>query len=195
MSQSAFQFEEIRDYSPENFLVSPCNQQAYEAITNYPWKSYALSIYGPKGSGKTYLAKILNTIDCVVLAEDVSLKTNEEDLFHKLNRVKETEGYILLTSEQPLTEIGFKLPDLVSRLSAIDSVKIEAPDSELFYLLFARHFAAKQLKVSDDVINYLATHVERSFTNALDIVNKLDKLSLEQKRNITIPLVKEITGS
>ncbi len=65
----------------------------------------------------------------------------------------------------------------------------------LFYLLFARYFAARQLKVSDEVINYLASRVERSFTAALKIVDAIDKLSLEQKRNITIPLVKSILGA
>lgn len=190
MSQSIFSFEQRHDYSPENFLVSTANREAFDAVTG-DWPAYALSIHGPKGSGKTYLANIARNSGIEVI-EDVTSANNQVELFHKLNETKERGAHVLLTSEQPLKSIGFILPDLTSRLSAINSIHIDTPDNQLFYLLFARYFAARQLKIGDDVINFLATRVERSFTAALQIVDQLDKLSLEQKRNITIPLVKTI---
>jgi len=35
-------------------------------------------------------------------------------------------------------------------------------------------------------------HANRSYENIHNIVNKLDNLSIEKKRQLTIPLVKEI---
>lgn len=192
MSQSVFKFEEIHDYSPENFLVSPSNSEAFEYIKNFPWSSYALSIYGPKGSGKTHLANMLR--GKVTIIEDIDATASQQDLLHNLNMIKEAGNYALITSTEPLKNLGFTLPDLVSRLSAIHSVQIAAPDAELFYMLFARYFTARQLKVSDDIINYIASRTERSFAAAQEVVARIDKLSLEQKRNITIPLVKQIIG-
>ena len=192
MNQSAFTFEEIHDYSPENFLISPANAEAHKYIKAFPWSNYSLSIHGPKGSGKTYLANMLASNHDVLIIEDIGLNIDQQKLLHQINFAKENGRYILLTSETPLNNIKFTLPDLTSRLSAILSIAISAPDSELFYQLFARYFAARRLKPGDDVINYLATRIERSFAAALDIVAQIEKLSLEQKRNITIPLVKTI---
>ena len=45
---------------------------------------------------------------------------------------------------------------------------------------------------SNDVFEFILRRVERSYKAIYDIVNKLDVLSLEQKRQLTIPLVKEI---
>lgn len=194
MAQTSFTFEPNHDYSPENFLISASNQAAYDLVKAYPWDYLGLNIYGPKASGKTYLANILSRVSNgnALIIEDIDANYNETELFHTLNLAREQQQKILLTSLTPLAKIGFKLPDLVSRVSALNAVEITTPDNQLFYVLFARLFAARQLKVSDDVINYLVTRVERSFKAAHDAVEKIDKLSLDQKRNITIPLVKNV---
>ena len=189
MTQSIFHFDAEHDYAPENFLVSSSNQLAYAAVTNFPWQNYALNIHGPTGSGKTHLAHLAP--EEVFVLEDIDQNFNQTELFHLLNKTKEEGKFILLTSIEPLNKV-FTLPDLVSRLSAINHVAIETPDNQLFYMLFARHFAARQLKVSDEVINYLVTRLDRSFEKALSIIDKIDKLSLQEKRNITIPLVKNV---
>jgi len=186
MSQSVFNFAVIHDYSPENFLVSPSNREAYDYIQNFPWPSYALNIHGPSGSGKTYLANILANNHKVHILDGVDSTINQKEFLHHLNSAKEAGEYILITSERPLAELSFTLPDLTSRLVAINSIRINKPDAELFYQLFARNFSARQLKISDDVITYLSSRVERDFSAALDTVAKIDRLSLEQKRNITI---------
>ena len=190
MIQAVFKFEDRHDYSLDNFFVADNNREAYDYITQENWPNYAVNIYGPEGSGKTFLSKFAD--DNVTTIEDITNDYDEEKLFHLLNSVKENSGRILLTSEQPLSEINFKLADLKSRLAAILSIKIDRPDNEFFYHLLMRYFAAKQVKVSDDVISYLITRLERSFEAARDVVNKIDRLSLEQKRNITVPLVKQI---
>ena len=191
MAQSVFKFEEFPDYSPENFVVASSNSEAFNYIKNFPWKSYALSIYGPQGSGKTYLAHLAASYG-VKIIEDIDEKTDQLELLKLLNSTKESGSYLLITSQIPMKNIGFILPDLTSRLAAIDSIEIKTPDTDLLYLLFARYFAAKQLKVSAEVLNFLSTRIERSFSVATKVVDEIDKLSLEEKRNITIPLVKKL---
>ena len=48
----------------EDFMITPCNQNAYMAIKMWPnWQYFSLNIYGPKSSGKSHLAHIwINTI-------------------------------------------------------------------------------------------------------------------------------------
>ena len=194
MNQSVFKFDPTADYSAEKFLISESNRDAYEYATNFPWESYALSIYGAYGSGKTHLANIIKSKFAVKVIEDINSKTNQKNLLHSLNLARENNEYVLLTSEHSLTSLSFTLADLSSRLSAIISIPINAPDIQLFRHLFAKNFSDLQLKVSDEIINYLAARVERNFYAPKEIIAKIDQLSLAQKRNVTIPLIKEILG-
>ena len=45
---------------------------------------------------------------------------------------------------------------------------------------------------TNDIFEYILRRVERSYLGIHDIVYKLDVLSLEKKRQLTIPLIKEI---
>ena len=45
---------------------------------------------------------------------------------------------------------------------------------------------------SKEIFEYIMRRAERSYEAINDIVNKLDILSLEKKRQLTIPLIKEI---
>jgi chromosomal replication initiation ATPase DnaA len=197
MIQQVFRFEERHDYLPENFLISSSNSTAYDAARTFTERNYALNIYGPESSGKTYLAHIAYGAakgKTVHIVENIDETADEKDLFHLLNYAKEHGKFVLITSFIPVAEISFKLPDLSSRLAAINSIGIEEPDDGLIYMLFARLFAAKQLKVSDEVINYLAARSPRNFKAVKDLVSKVDSMSLASKKNITINLIKQIVS-
>ena len=45
---------------------------------------------------------------------------------------------------------------------------------------------------SNDIFEYILRRVDRTYDGIYDIVSKLDVLSLEKKRQLTIPLIKEI---
>ena len=45
---------------------------------------------------------------------------------------------------------------------------------------------------SNDIFEYILRRVDRTYQAINEIVNKLDVLSLEKKRQLTIPLIKEI---
>ncbi|PIR32022.1 MAG: hypothetical protein COV36_05655 [Alphaproteobacteria bacterium CG11_big_fil_rev_8_21_14_0_20_44_7] len=198
MTQAFFDFQHSElDYKDDNFLVSGSNREAYEFINSFPWQFYAANICGEKSCGKSHLAKIAteiadkNSDKDLLIIEDLSEQANEEELFHILNSQKEHGNFVLITSPQPISRIKFKLPDLKSRIAAIPSIEINPPEDELFYMLLARKFFARQLRVSDEVVNYLMNRLERSYLAIDEAIVKLDKLSLQEKRNITIPLVKK----
>jgi DnaA family protein len=50
----------------------------------------------------------------------------------------------------------------------------------------------RSIIIGDKELNYLLTYTERSISSLTNILNKLDELSIQQKRKITIPLIKEI---
>lgn len=206
-------------YGREDFLISPCNQDAAAWIDKWPeWSAPALILYGPAASGKTHLgavwatkskSAILNPDDIVQNdAEAISKisdnlvirqahlligdRASEEKLFHLYNMAKEAKRSLLLTSRAPANGLTFTVPDLSSRLRAAPCIAIQSPDEPLLTALLVKLFRDRQINVSQELIQYIMPRMERSFAAAQDLVIKADKRALAEKRNITIPLIREI---
>ena len=82
--------------------------------------------------------------------------------------------------------------DLESRIKKLDSFEIlPVSDSNLVNAL---NFIAKSRAINLGIkeLNYLLKYSKRSVSSLIKLIDKLDKLSMEQKRKITIPLIKEI---
>lgn len=204
MKQIPLNFEHKTEYLEEDFIVSPSNEEAYKWL-NQKWNSNFLCIFG--GKGKTHLAhiwaennsaKILQEIDIIksasgnIVIDNADKITDEVNFFHLFNKIKEEGGYMLLTAQKPPSKWNIRLPDLRSRLNTVPAVEIYPPDDMLLEALLIKHFSDRQLRVGDPVIKYITARIERSFSAVEKLVNKLDRLSLDEKRNITIPLAKKI---
>lgn len=116
----------------------------------------------------------------------------ERALFHLLNLAREIGQPLLLTGAEPPARWAVALPDLKSRLGAIALTEINPPDDELLAALFEKLFADRQLEVGDGVVNYLVTHATRSFEAARALVAQLDAIALSEKRELRLPLVREV---
>ncbi|MGR4000198.1 MAG: hypothetical protein OD811_00160, partial [Alphaproteobacteria bacterium] len=103
----------------------------------------------------------------------------------------EAQGRLLLTARVSPGEWGCHLPDLVTRLAALSSTYIVAPDDMLLEGVLAKLFADRQIRPGSGVLHWLLQRVERSYTAAAEIVEKLDRISLETGRELRLPLVIE----
>ena len=99
---------------------------------------------------------------------------------------------IIFCSSINPSNINFKLKDLISRLRKIDHVELMPVKEDK--LPEAIKFIAnlRSINLGDKEIKYLLTYSNRSMSSLLDAINKLDDLSMQLKRKITIPLIKEI---
>lgn len=212
MPQQPLRFENKANYSAENYVVSEANAAAAALLLNHaPWLGSALVLLGAAACGKTHLASIwaanhqavfLNAATLTeqalepqlrfVVVENIEALTSEAALFHILNHIKEQGGKIVLTSEVELELLPLRLPDLRSRLLAAQRVRVDAPDDTLLRTVLLKQLADRQLKVSPEVVNYLIARMPRTFRAATDVVNALDSASLEQRRNITVALAREV---
>ncbi len=84
------------------------------------------------------------------------------------------------------------LPDLASRLTAAPAVEIGPPDDVLIGAVMVKLFHDRQLRVGEDVIRFLLARMERSFDAVRAIVAALDRSALAARRNITVPLARDV---
>ncbi len=202
--------------SGEDFLVSPSNQQAIQWIDSWPnWPGPLLVIVGPAGSGKTHLANVfLNTtgaknVDIGMLdakgpaevieeakalvvenAENFIKAGLDEHLLHLYNLAREHGIRILMTAETAPARWKINLKDLSSRLNTAPVAEINPPDDALIGALLIKQFSDRQINVGQDVISYLLSRMDRSFDAVRNVVESTDRLSLSEKRGVTIPLVR-----
>lgn len=198
-------------YIPElhhpNFVVSLSNIDAYNAVQNSDgWHNSCFIIIGEEGSGKTTLGQMwlekingvlisdLDSFDYIdedkpILLENIDAITDENKLFYIINHCMQSRIPLLMTAGSlPI----FKLRDLGSRIHAIHKEIIKNPDDELFTILINKYFAQRQLKIPQDVMDFILSRVERSYGAIKSFVRSVDNASLSAKRKITIPLIKEV---
>lgn len=187
--------------------MSGCNQEAHQWIMRWPdWSSYAVIVYGPIGSGKTHLGhiwtarakaqiqpRLISDLKGNALIDHIET-IEPKMLLHFLNLAKENGWSLLLTSVAAPKKLPFTLPDLTSRLLALPATPIAPPDDEALAAVMRKQFSDRQLKVDEEVIAYIAPRIERSFSKISELVEILDRASLADRKNITIPFVRKTLG-
>tara|TARA_B100000886_G_scaffold337564_1_gene298515 strand:- start:89 stop:718 length:630 start_codon:yes stop_codon:yes gene_type:complete len=205
--QKSFHYTFKNNENETNFFVNKTNFYAFNALINNNNNKFSY-LYGPRKCGKTYLANIWlkknnaieynNNYELIlnsrknVLIDNLS-DYNEEKIFYIVNNCILNKINILITSNNKINEIKFRFDDLSSRLKTFSNLVIDQPNDEMLLTILTKLLVDKQFIInSNDVFEFILRRVERSYKAIYDIVNKLDVLSLEQKRQLTIPLVKEI---
>ena len=207
IKQKSFNYKfNDNDDSAHNFFVNKTNFYAFNALINNDTKLSFL--YGPKKSGKSYLAKIwlknnnaieynnnyetLLNISSNILIDNL-IFYDQEKIFHIVNKCILNNLKILITSDIKINSIDFKFNDLSSRLKTFSNLEINQPNDEMLLAILTKLLIDKQFIInSNEIFEYILRRVDRSYQGINEIVKKLDILSLEKKRQLTIPLIKEI---
>lgn len=178
------------------FVVSDCNRVAVEALDGWPnLIGGVMAICGPAGCGKSRLGQVwAERVGAVALhgAEaalidprelegrpvllDRAMDVDDETLFHLINLTQATGGALLLISRPAPSAWQVDLPDLRSRLAAVISVPMEAPDDTVLAAMLEARFAERGIRPARDVIPYLLRRIDRSAAAAADVVERLDAL-------------------
>ena len=194
----------------EDFFVAPSNQAAVEMIDNWrAWQPPILLLVGAAASGKSHLAKVWQAQSgaasfyespdaSFLLADDIDSQRQTIDeglLFERLNYIlhsKSGEAALLLTARSLDWWRGVALADLRSRLATLPTIEIASPDEHLIAALLLKFFADRQLQVSESLIYWLMTRIERDCATAYACVETLDKESARRGKPLTIALAREV---
>ncbi|WP_171173846.1 DnaA/Hda family protein [Ruegeria sp. HKCCD8929] len=200
----------------EDFFVSPANALAVAMISATSWPGNKLVLSGPAGAGKTHLAHVwaAETSGRIVQAETLRYEDvpdlasgpiavedvpgiaddleRQKALFHLHNLVL-AEGHTLLMTGRLAPNLWqLPLADLQSRIQGAHHVALGPPDDALLGAVLAKLFVDRQLSPKPEVISYLVKHMDRRFETAAEVVERLDRIALAEKREITRALASRV---
>ena len=204
----------LPSYGRHDFIIGESNIEAVKWVDNFSKsKVNGLVIIGPVASGKSHLISTLKNKYKILEAEDINKEKinilelkdliieniekieNHYFFLHVINIVKEKKFKVLLTSRVPIKDLDIRLEDLKSRLLAYSHSKILLPTDDVLRGIIIKISKDKGLLLSDNVINYILSHLERSYSIINSFINELDQLSLIRKKKITIPFIKMLIES
>ena len=216
ISQEIIKFNYDGNFKEDDFYVSKSNKQIFDLLNKWPkWEKNFLNISGEKFSGKTHLiniflkknkgTKIEGKLLCDndfkkikifqnIVLENVSEKINENLFFTLCNIVEQDNKYLIVTSENSIVNIDFKLNDLKSRSKNFLLQNIDKPDDELLFALILKNLSDRQISIDKKLIDYIIKRIDRSYGKIVDFIYKIDEVSLKKKRSINLRTIKEVLG-
>ena len=173
-------------------------------------------VWGLSGSGKSHLLKALHaaltqqgvsaialsapgegapvgTAVDAVLADDVDrwAAPGQERLFNAYNALRDDGGVLIASASVPPARLQLR-HDLVTRLGWGLVYQVHTLSDEEKMAAMTEHARARGFDLGPDVIGYLLKRQSRDLPALLAILDALDDYSLEHKRAVTVPLVREL---
>ena len=169
-----------------------------QALCNHFSNQGKSSFYLPMKQAKELSVDILESLESMELVcidgieSIVGNKVWEIGLFNLINRSLNSKNRLIFTSSKNIDVMNFELTDLDSRLRKIQSHELYAlADDEILSAL--KHIAnLRSIELGSKEAQYLLTYANRNISDLVQILESLDQLSMEMKRKITIPLIKEV---
>ena len=195
--------DEFRDKS-DNFLSSDnhclilkgdelVNSYIFQAIYNNLEKN-SKCIFISMKENKSEVLKDLDDFSHIFIDsfnECFENKISEIDLFNLYNSSKDNSSKLILR-ENSLIQKNILLPDLKSRINSnIELVIPRLTDKDKKHIIEIE-LIKRGLSIKEKNLDFIMNHSSRNLETLQTLVNKLDKLTMERKKNISIPLIKEL---
>ena len=208
--QNIFNFNHKKNYELDDFFVSKSNFLVHKSLFNNVNPEKYIYLKGPSKSGKTHIGQLWQKINNALLfnynnydqiiyqkknifIDNFTFKLEEEKLFHLINYCYNNNLKILITSSISPSEYIFKIMDLSSRLKSFYFIEILDPDDELINNLLIKLLYDRQIQINNkEIFSYIVKRINRTYLDIYNFINRIDNLSLSKKRQITIPLIKEL---
>lgn len=186
------------DMGAPRIVVGNANATAIDALRDTSaWPFGTAVLCGPPRSGKSLLARWFVESGAGDALDDADVMP-ETEVFHRWNRAQESGRPLLIAAGALPAAWSIALPDLRSRLSAALHLQIGTPDEAMLAELITLHAEMRGLVLDETAPAYLVPRTERSHSGAEQLVEAIDRLSLERKQAPTLSIwrdaLNEITG-
>ena len=168
-----------------------------QSLCNHYSDNKKTSLYIPMNEVMNYGSDFLDSLEeldliCIDDLDSIAGNDNWEiAIFNLINNCLITQCRLVFCSQLNPSSINFNLKDLFSRIKKMDHIELLPVNERNLKEAIKFITNIKLLEFGDNEINYLITHTKRNISNLAKIINELDELSLQLKRKITIPLIKQ----
>ena len=192
-------------YDEASFLAAGSNEAARTWLGRTEvWPERRLALWGGEDCGKTHLLRIWAGRNAAEVIEGSTLsgfpevaspgvavddadRAEEAALLHLLNTARDLGRPVLLAARLPPARWTIGLRDLASRLRAITTVEVGAPDDELLRRLLLHWLAERQLVADETLHDRLLLRLPRSPEVLRAAVARLDVEALTSRRRTVTP--------
>jgi DnaA family protein len=116
------------------------------------------------------------------------------EFFHLYNALRECQGVVLAAGNAAPARLQLRA-DLLTRLGWGLVFQVHALSDDDKRIALKRHAAARAFDLRDEIVEYLLRHLKRDLPSLMAVLDALDRYSLETKRSITLPLLRELLQS
>ncbi len=207
----------------DNFIVGGNAEvvAALRALVRGESREGFFYLWGARGSGRTHLLRAVmqaldqagrparfcgaadaaDALDAVAAGDAVGVDDVQRlgapeqiKLFNIFNKLKESSGVLLVSADVPPARLPLRA-DLQTRLASglVYEMHVLREADRLAALL--DHAAARGFELPRAVADYLLAHAPRDLHTLFALVDGLDRMSLERKRAVTVPLARELLQS
>jgi DnaA family protein len=134
-------------------------------------------------------SEVLALDDIDAIAGDASA---EHALFDLYNRCRVEKYTMLFASLAPPAQAGFRLPDLVSRLSACAQAVLKPLSDPDRRAALRQRAQARGLILDDAVLDWLFARTQRDLTSLTVLLDRIDREALAAQRRITVPFLRQL---
>lgn len=112
-------------------------------------------------------------------------------LFNTFNRLRVSNGQLLFACEQPPTQLRLR-EDLRTRLGSGLIYRLALLSDQEKTEALTQLASARGIRLKPDILDYLLRHVGRDMGTLTSVIMALDEYSLEKKRTVTLPLLRQV---
>jgi DnaA family protein len=147
-------------------------------------------LWGEPGSGRTHLLRAAAAAGLAAVDDADRLDAAAQiALFDAINEARAVGAAVVVSGSRPPAQLAVR-EDLRTRLgSGLAFELVPLSDAEKAEALRARA-AALGMKLPEEVLAYLLTHLRRDMGTQIAMVDALDRYSLARQRALTLPLVR-----
>ncbi|MGE5385488.1 MAG: DnaA regulatory inactivator Hda [Betaproteobacteria bacterium] len=210
MRQLVFDLLPVNPPSLDNF-VSAGNEQALAEFTGWlagNGNGTSLHLWGESASGKTHLlaASGFEFVDAAVNSKlaDIEITPHlavdnvdqlddagQIALFNIFNRSKAAGGRLLTAARQPPSHLALR-EDLRTRLGSGLICRLHPLSDAQKAAALRAQAEERAMKLPPEWFDYLLKHAPRDMRTLSALIVAIDRYSLETKRAVTLPLLREV---
>jgi len=188
---------------------------ALRALVTAAATEHFIYLWGASGSGRSHLLRgVLHALAAagrnvclyptgmkplvdhpavVVGVDDVEHLEDQAqiNLFNIFNNLRDSGGILVVTGDRPPAQLGLR-PELLTRLAWGLVYEVHALSETDLRAAVVDYAAARGFMLPSEVLDYLLVRVPRDLSSLRALVDTLDRVSLEQKRAVTVPLAREV---